>query len=320
MERSVSLDICRLILTIMVVGLHVGLLHEYNELISFLLVDGLFRISVPIFFIINGFYFYKVVENGGVRRWLFRMLGLYVVWMLFYMPFWMNVSELSGETAKDLITKIFFGYYHLWYVAGTLYAGALLYVVRKYDHFYMVVMSTTLFLIGVFIQYSGNYGVFEVLSIAKYFNYDFFHRNFLFFAFPFVSLGFLINKFTIYKELSSSAVYFFVIVGFILLMTESYFNGSNQNRVGGFDNYLSLVVVAPAVFLACLKNKIPAPKNTKFIATYCSSVYFIHVFVLFEARNYFLLNSIALFVFVLVVSAVLSVGLVGLNKKLKFIL
>jgi hypothetical protein len=45
----------------MIVGLHAGFLGEYTKLGHYLTVNGVFRVAVPVFLIINGFYFYPVL-------------------------------------------------------------------------------------------------------------------------------------------------------------------------------------------------------------------------------------------------------------------
>lgn len=63
--RNVSLDLLKLLMAIMVVALHANFLQEYSLLGSYLLVNGLFRVAVPIFLIINGFYFFNVLIQGA---------------------------------------------------------------------------------------------------------------------------------------------------------------------------------------------------------------------------------------------------------------
>ena len=47
----------------MIVGLHAGFLKDVNEYVSFLTVEGLFRIAVPLFFIINGYFYHLYYER-----------------------------------------------------------------------------------------------------------------------------------------------------------------------------------------------------------------------------------------------------------------
>ena len=57
MERNVSLDILKLSMAFMVVAAHARFLSEISPLGEYLTVNGLFRIILPVFLIINGFFF-----------------------------------------------------------------------------------------------------------------------------------------------------------------------------------------------------------------------------------------------------------------------
>ncbi len=83
LNRNVSLDILRFSMALSVVGLHAGFLADLTPLGSCLTVNGIFRIAVPVFLLINGFYFYPVLIKGKSADWLKRVLYLYVFWMLF---------------------------------------------------------------------------------------------------------------------------------------------------------------------------------------------------------------------------------------------
>lgn len=58
MSRKISLDILKLLMSFMVVGLHAGFLGDVDLLGEYLTVNGIFRLAVPTFLVINGFYFF----------------------------------------------------------------------------------------------------------------------------------------------------------------------------------------------------------------------------------------------------------------------
>ena len=53
MQRNSTLDILKFIMAIMVVGLHARFLFETSSLGYHLTVQGIFRLAVPIFLLIN---------------------------------------------------------------------------------------------------------------------------------------------------------------------------------------------------------------------------------------------------------------------------
>ena len=66
--RNLSLDYLKVFLAVCVVFLHGGWLYDINELVGYLHVNGLFRIAVPLFFIINGYYFYNISSLSSFIR------------------------------------------------------------------------------------------------------------------------------------------------------------------------------------------------------------------------------------------------------------
>lgn len=50
MKRNLTLDILKIILSFMIVGLHAGFLIETSKLGNYVFMQGISRIAVPIFF------------------------------------------------------------------------------------------------------------------------------------------------------------------------------------------------------------------------------------------------------------------------------
>lgn len=65
LNRNISLDILKIALAFMVVGLHAGFLSSVTSIGYYLTVNGVFGIAVPIFLLIGGFYFYTAVSKDN---------------------------------------------------------------------------------------------------------------------------------------------------------------------------------------------------------------------------------------------------------------
>lgn len=155
--RNVSLDLLKLLMAIMVVALHANFLQEYSLLGSYLLVNGLFRVAVPIFLIINGFYFFNVLIQGAQSTWLKKVFILYAIWMMFYSCFWFSIPEFSFSGIFKLVKDIVIGYWHLWYVSGMLVAAIIVMLLKHRSTTFLTVAILLTFTLGVAIQYLGNY-------------------------------------------------------------------------------------------------------------------------------------------------------------------
>jgi len=104
------------------------------------------------------------------------------------------------------------------------------------------------------------------------------------------------------------------------LIAESYFNYTQENRLGEFDNYFSLMLICPILFLLCLKIEIHG--ENKSLALYSSSIYFVHIFflVFLGTLTHAWLGQTPLTGVVIAMSVIASFFVIKLNKQLKFIL
>ena len=168
MKRNISLDILKLLLVLLVLVTHC-IPNDTLTVFSYLSKQGLFRIAVPIFLIINGYYFYNIIENKGFYKWFKKILILYTIWMIFYSYFWFYIPELSPKEIAKLFHKIITGYYHLWYISGLFFAACMLIAVRNSSLRFIVFSISVCYLAGCAIQYLGNYQYFEGNVLSKTF-------------------------------------------------------------------------------------------------------------------------------------------------------
>ncbi|WP_143042455.1 acyltransferase family protein [Vibrio cholerae] len=318
MERNISLDILKLIMACMVVGLHAGFLEDVTELGGILTVEGVFRIAVPIFLLINGYYFFDVISGCRFKPWLKKVFLLYVVWMFVYSYCWFYLSEYSFKSIVILGLNIIMGYHHLWYMSGMIGAAIILFLLRKSSSPFLLISSFLFFVSGVAIQYLGNYHIFEGGGLDKLFNLLWSHRNALFFSFPFMCLGFLFNKHSVVNRISFKWALLGFSIGFFLLLTESYVNYINMNEYDGFDNYISLMLVCPMLFV--FVSKVNIKGRTKEIALYSSAIYFIHPMILLSLKELTFLGETKLTLYAILASTIASYFIIKLDKKLKILL
>lgn len=302
----------------MVVGLHAGFLSDYSKSGEFLFVNGIFRIAVPIFFIINGYYFYSSLDNNTQVTWLKKIVTLYLVWMAFYAPIWFVIPYSKSEPIANILITSIIGYHHLWYISGLIGAALLLMLLKNINTLTMTALIILTFLIGVIIQYSGNYHVFKDPKIDNVLNTTWVHRNFIFLSFPFFCTGFFIKKYSLHNKIPTKTVTIGVIVGAIFLVTESYVNYYSPLRNGAFDNYFSLFLICPSIFIYFQQNQISG--ETKNIGLYSSAVYFIHPFSLLLLKKFTQYQGAILTLFGVMTSILISYFIIQLNRKIKFLL
>jgi hypothetical protein len=318
MTRNLSVDVLKLIMAFMVVGLHTNFLEESSQLGSFLTVEGIFRMAVPEFFLINGFYFLSVIEHKRISVWLKRILILYAFWMFFYIYFWFRPKELSLHEIVKILLTLIFGYHHLWYLPGMIGASVLLFLTRKLTNVSLALISLMLFFIGLSLEYAGNYHFFESPAVDMVVNHSWVYRNFLFFGFPFFCVGYLINKCGLHTKIKIISLFWISILGLCLLLLESYSNFRMSIEPESFDLYLSLLLLCPIVFL--LFYKLDIWGESKSLALYSTGIYFIHPLFASIFEKFANFEGTLLTIITLVSSFIAAFGLIVLNKKLKFLL
>lgn len=318
MTRNIALDILKVLLAVMVVGIHTYFLRDINSLAEYLTVNGVFRMAVPIFFLTSGFYFFQALAGDTHGRWLKRVLMLYAFWMLFYSYFWFRPSAWSIEELWRLLLIIFLGYYHLWYVAGVIGAALMMTLMRHWRWPWMTVLVIVAYGVGTLLQYIASYQWLNDQDIDKFLAGSWSHRNFLFSAFPFFCIGYFINKFSLHRQITLTFAVVAACVGLISLIAESYFNYQNLANDTGFDNMASLILVCPAIFICTLKTNIQG--GTKNLSLYSAGIYFVHIFFLLACLRLFDLDGTRLTFVILGLSLIASFFLIKINRRLKVIL
>lgn len=318
MTRNIALDILKVLLAIMVVGIHTFFLRDINSLAEYLTVNGIFRMAVPIFFLTSGFYFYQALAGDTHARWLKRVLMLYAFWMLFYSYFWFRPTAWSPEELRRLLLIVFLGYYHLWYVAGVIGAALMMTFMRDWRWPWVTALVILAYGVGTVLQYTVSYRLSNDPAVDRFLADSWTHRNFLFSAFPFFCMGYFINKFDLHRKITLGIAMTAACIGLISLLAESWTNFHNLANDTGFDNMASLILVCPAIFICTLKMNIQG--GSKNLSLYSAGIYFVHIFFLLACLRLFDMDGTRLTFLILGLSLIASFFLIKINKRLKVIL
>lgn len=303
----------------MVVAQHSSFLKDISNIGWYISVNGILRIAVPIFLIINGYFFYTVVlYNPNPKQWFKRIFLLYFFWMAFYSYFWFRLTNFDVYNIANLLRIVLIGFHHLWYLPGMIGAAFLVFLLRTTRSSSLFIMATVLFLIGLLLQYIGNYHLIENELIDKIINTLWIYRNFLFFAFPFFALGYLIKKTGIDEAITSKQLILISIVGSTLILMESKFNFDNLVTKEGFDILVSLIILCPCIFMLFLKYEVRT--SSKIISQYSTAIYFIHPFFISVLGKFFGFGATFNTAVVTLLSILAGYLLIKLNTKVRIIL
>ncbi|PXV63179.1 surface polysaccharide O-acyltransferase-like enzyme [Dysgonomonas alginatilytica] len=318
-KRNITLDYFKVGLSILVIMLHCpfvtiyppqngNLLENIGYIVGWELSYGLAKISVPLFFIING-YFLDITSREKTIKYLTKLIILYIVWTLLYLPWFYPQFK---DDIKSLIITTANGLFHLWYLVSVIGAIIILYLLNKIkvNKLGLIILSIAFFFIGYFIQKRDPYSSFEVMK----------YRNFLFWAFPFVTIGHLI-KYVSYSKIKKFMPYILAI-GSIALMIEAYIYMEQQvtNNL-----YIVPLFLCPALFLYVLKNGKMGP-YTKYntVADMSIAIFLVHPMALLSGLyfdiNGYLGSSVLFFLFITITTLPVAYLIVRLNRFLKILL
>ncbi len=306
----------KLVLALMVVALHAALFTETAEYLHYVFVNGLLRIAVPTFFIINGFYFHTLIaRQRPFLDWAKRLGILYGLWTLLYLPFYWPADLTDLADVIALLEKFVFGYYHLWYLIGTIGAGAVLFLLRKRSDLQLLGLGLLLFLVGYGLQAISNYAAPDTGLAGYLFHSGWLFRNFLFFGYPLFVIGYLIAKHRIHRAPRHDALLLGgIVLAVLLLMLESSVHYELHPAKAGVDMYLSLLVLCPLLFVFFQSRS--ARVNTDFLSKLSTAIYLTHVFFInILLSNQLMEPGTALFVMVMFASSVVSAWLVWMDRK-----
>lgn len=299
-DRSLKLDYFKFFLSILVITPHIQPLFEEDSLVGWLISNGIARIAVPCFFLISGYFIHLRLDNKEkLKKYLLHLLIVYTTWSFIYLPIYYTTIE-----PRSLITFAFMGYYHLWFLPALILGIIILLILRR-----IAQSDTLLFISGI------------TLFIAGYLmeNNNFHYRSFyngVFFGYPFIVLGYLIRKNNLEAKLKNKILLPFLFISLGTLSLESFL-GYNNNIYHNV--FLSLYVLSPILFMCVLKGA-EYEKSNDYIGKLASGIYYIHILVLTIIVPLSETHNIYKFPLIAIVSIILSIFIILINKPIKIFL
>lgn len=300
-SHYLALDVLKVCLAFMVVALHRELYLDCGEIFGNV-IDAFVHLAVPTFFIINGYYFACVKDSVSFKRYLKRWGVLYLTWTIIYGYF----IVLYSPSWQVAITDFILGYFHLWYVINSIYAFVIIWILIKYGNERLLcVVAVIAAIMGIIFAFSG-FG-------------DRLYRNFMFFALPFIAIGYLISKRNI--KLKGKHGLIFLCVGMVMLITE-YYVAKQYMGVKRMELGVSLYFVCPVIFIVC--NNCTLTYRGKYLADFSTGIFLTHQLAvpiidrIPLLHNIFDTNSICRTFANILIASVLTVGLIYIQKILKF--
>lgn len=114
-SKNYSIQLFRLISSIMVVAIHTYPFVEVNKNIAFGVNEVLSRVAVPFFFCLAGYFYIKNKDKENyLKNYIIKILKIYVVWGAIYLPYSFIYQAIKSEksviiSATSYIRNIVWG-------------------------------------------------------------------------------------------------------------------------------------------------------------------------------------------------------------------
>jgi serine/alanine racemase len=233
MKKNQGIEQFRVILAMMVVAIHCLPLHRLWPNGDILITLTLFRIAVPFFFMISGYYVFSdlATQNSYPARqriWLFikKQLQVYLIATLLFLPlaWYSGILGLNMPLDTFIQTLLVNGIlYHLWYFPAIITGGLLVMgLLTRLSFKQVFFIAVSLYVVGL----GGDSwsGLAAQTPITPLYSLIFQlldgTRNGIFFAPLFLILGVLARRFA--KKPASPHRYSYLMISLICLLLESY--------------------------------------------------------------------------------------------------
>ena len=324
-----KIDIWKFIFSICIIALHTLLLTSFDDSVNWYITHGLFRLAVPFFFVVAGFFYgRKIVEKKGNIK---KITSNYIKKIFCPFLFWLGIglpaefiNTYNGnviDTMLILIKKVFFyPWGALWYLLALMVAVWILSKFYQKNSFYLPVLIG--FFLYLFALVSNSY-YFIIDNIPIFRNLiDLYNkifissRNGIFVGILLVSIGVIISK--MYRENKLFRVrnnIFGFLLCYILLILEMTLI---RNRVYMDDHSLFIIMPVLMFFLISLLLQFSKDKSYLRLRNYSIILYLVHRPVIAYIKLFFdIAYGIDLFTIVFPISIILSYLL--RKSKIKFI-
>lgn len=123
-EKYAGIDRFRMAAAFMIVAIHTAPFTAISEKADFIITYCLFRVGVPFFFMVTGFFVLSACREGGrgrLWRYLGKIAGIYLTATVLYLPLNLYAGKRIESIGELFRVLLFDGtFYHLWYLPAVI--------------------------------------------------------------------------------------------------------------------------------------------------------------------------------------------------------
>ena len=291
-------------MALFVVGVHVNAFFDCKSDTLYALLN----LAVPFFFVSSGFLLQNKIEkelntNTVLRKNIYKILRLYLVWIVIYLPislyvYWNNDESMMRDFYNYLHLVLFIGEtkfaWNLWYLHAMLVSLILLYVFIKLrvKILYIWIIAISLMVLGYYLKVGLDSSHHLFKNICE-FNKKLFvnpNRNGLYEGFALISTGIMIRKY--FSRLNHCLFVGAILLGFYYLLSI-------------YNLPLNLLFGGAGLFLVAIYFRLNDHTIYPQFRIYSMLIYFLHMYFIFLAfelygykiidKQHFIMAWIAIF-------------------------
>ena len=313
LTKKINIDVCRFIATLMVVAIHIYPLSSFSEDVDYIFTRVLFRIAVPLFLMITGYYILSksLDEKNILKNYTFKIAKLYLICILIFLPINIYNGYFKSFSIIPIIKDIFLNgtFYHLWYFPSLLLGLWIVYfMLRKLNIKTTGIILILLYIVGMLgDNYFGlikDIGIFNNIYKFVFYIFDY-TRNGLFYTPIFIYIGYLISNKR--YAISNKKSIVLIIINFSFLIIEGvllYFNKTPRHS----SMYISLIPLSFLMFNLIVNISYNSNKELRNISSW---IYILHpLFIIIihyisnKVHSNFLNNSLINYILTLILTLV----------------
>lgn len=274
MKRNQSMDLLKLVSIFSVVIIH----NPFSMHLGFIM-DTIFRFSVPIFFMITGYFIAKSVNiTRALNHQMIKLARYYLKYEAVYIFYEFIIAILKRDFStfndnllmniKYILIAPTIGV-HLWYVINIIWVMMIVYIFNKLNKFNILfIASSILYLIGIILSNLAQQVFQQELPLYV-------TRNFLFYGLFYVMLGIYISKININKIKFNNNFILLISIGFCSaqVMEKHLWKLLLGSNFGEY--FLTTIFASVGIFIFTLRTNVNN-KYIKKITSYSMPIYFLH--------------------------------------------
>jgi surface polysaccharide O-acyltransferase-like enzyme len=305
--RLVGLDLLKLFLALLVVTIHANPLKEISAEATGLLGNGVARIAVPGFFCVAGYMFRPEVP-GRSRRLILRYLGLHLLWLTLYLPFWWP-SVASGGVVQYLKLWVF-GWWQLWFLTGLAMALAGAALVWRWRIGALFALALGLFMLGYLLQIA------RMEHWVPRSWWPLLVRNGVLLGLPFFLLGHLLRRAGIDRRIGFAPALTLGIAGLGLSVAETMALRHVVDPAHPLapETLIAALIACPALVVAAVRAPpLPAWLSAWPLGTVSAGIYFLHIGFVIALTRFYPLPRAEVYLIAVTGSVLLTLALIRLR-------